>query len=293
MKNLGTSLSDFILVNSVTGEDKGYLTKKEIRYLDRVRTSATPKRLNDNINKNRIEQTAIQEFIAEELGSFYFCKGKTLIRKEYIFRFLYLCTFMNYKNYLQLGNGQGESKLIRKKDLIEIFNLSRMEVYNTVKYLESKKMINLDEDEYIKVNSKFCIRGKCKAVDKVRVFDNAIKELYNNTTGKEHKKIGLLIELLEHLNFSYNVVCKNPKEEDPKLIEPLTLTEITKLLGYSTPQRLKNALFDLRVNGEKVIMVAKFDKGNMIIVNPKVYYRGTKFYDLKGIITLFDIAKKY
>ena len=130
-------------------------------------------------------------------------------------------------------------------------------------------------------------------MDKVRVFDNAIKELYNNTTGNEHKKIGLLIELLEHLNFSYNVVCKNPKEEDPKLIEPLTLTELSKILGYSRPQRLKDALFDLKINGEKVIMIAKFDNSNMVIVNPRVYYKGTKFYDLKGIITLFDIAKKY
>lgn len=40
-------------------------------------------------------------------------------------------------------------------------------------------------------------------------------------------------------------------------------------------------------------MIAKFDNSNTVIVDPRVYYKGPKFYDLKGIITLLDIAKKY
>lgn len=291
-KSLG-NLSDYILVDTKTGEDKGFLTYKEIKYLDDHRNNGYVK-MNDNIKKLKENKTDIQNLIEVQFGSFYFCKDKFLSKKDYIFRFLYLCTYMNYKNYIELGNGTNECRLIKKRDLSEIFyNLSRMEVYRTIKFFEENNMIKYDDNGLILVNNLFCVRGKCKAKGKIRIFDNTIKELYENTSSKEHKKLGLLIELLEYLNFNYNIVCKNPNEENPKLIEPLTLSELAKILGYSRSQRLKDALFNLRISEEKVIMIAKFDNANMVIVNPRVYYKGTKYADLKGIITLFEISKKY
>lgn len=294
---MSSKLTDYCVLNQRTGEIEQWLTYEEKEHLDSKYTSAYPESKNRLNDENRVPSDDLfNMYISETCGTFYFNYFNNIKCSQYEFRFLYLCTFMNYKNYLEYGNSKGENKLMIKNDLFEVLKLSRKETYNTIDYLIKNDLIKYDELGYIIVNEDISKRGKLskKSIEIARIFDDYIKKLYEESLPKEHKKLGLLIKLLPYVHFSLNVICENPHEEKEELIKPYNLTQITKLLGYSTTQRLKRGLMDIKVNGEPVIMISKINNKNMVVVNPKIYYKGGKsnFNTMQGIISLFNIYKQ-
>lgn len=283
-------LTNYSVFNENTGEIMQYLTKEEIEYLKSNYTSAPKCRVNDKGEEVAPSNNLFKQFIKEELGGFYFNYYNKLESNQFTFRFLYLCTFENFKGYLELGNAKAEGKLCVKKDLFEILKLSLKDCYRTIDYLEENNLISYDENGYVMVNTDVCIKGevKCKK-EVVRMFDRSIKELYENSLPKEHKKLGLLIKLLPLINYRTNVVCKNPKEEIIELIEKYTMQELSEYLGYSRVDSMKRALMGLTVNGEKVIMQSKIGNKEFIVVNPRVYYKGNKLNEMQGVINLFKL----
>lgn len=230
------------------------------------------------------------KYIDEKCGSFYFNYYDELESNQYIFRYIYLCTYLNYDNYLEFGNSKGDNKLMKKKDLFEVLKLSEKETYRTMKYFIDYNLMNIKDDN-IKINRKICVKGKLREKDKsvVRVFDKAIQEIYNNSLPKEHKKLSLLIKLLPYVHFDMNVICKNTSIKNPSLIEPLTIGELSSLSGYSSNQKLKKGLMELKVNGEHVVMITKIANKDMVVINPKVYYKGNNIGEMQGVINLFKI----
>lgn len=230
------------------------------------------------------------KYLYEECGGFYFTYYKSIKSDQYTFRFIYLCTYMDYDGYLRYGKSKGLNQLVLKKDLFEILKLSEKETYRTINYLEENNLITV-EDNYIKINKKICAKGKIrKSKVVVRMFDDSIRDIYNNSKPKEHKKLSLLIKLLPYIHYNLNVVCKNTSSKDTSLIEPFSVSELSKSLGYSTNQKFKKGLMDIKYNGEPVIMIAKIANKDMIVVNPRVYYKGNNKSDMIGIIRLFEIV---
>ena len=90
-----SELSNLAVVNDKTGEIKCYLTIEEIKYLYSKRNNGSIKKINDK--DKRKDKSLFKQFIDKEFGSFYFFKYKNLLNKEYLFRFLYLTTYVNYK----------------------------------------------------------------------------------------------------------------------------------------------------------------------------------------------------
>lgn len=201
---------------------------------------------------------------------------------------------MNYENIILFGNTTTEaSRRASKKDLQEILGINKTQFYSTIKYLVSKDMIRIEDDK-ITINKKICIRGKVTRNSKgvVRVFDKVVKEIYEKSKASEHAKLGLFIKILPYIHYDMNVVCYNPEEELTENIQAYTLTELTKELGYSATQKLKKGLMDIKINGESLMMVSTINNRSMIVVNPKLYYKGNKIDQLVGIINLFKIANK-
>ena len=230
--------------------------------------------------------------IKEECGSFFFNKYESLLNKEHLFRFIYLCTYMNYDNVLVFGRSKDvELQKATKKDLQEILGLKNPQFYATINYLVENKMLIINEHE-IKINDKICIRGQLKQNEKgvVRMFDDAVKELYNKAKPSEHSKLGLLIRLLPYIHIGSNIISRNPLEEDIDKVIPFSLTELAKEFKYSTTQKLRKGLMDLKINEESLIMVATINRKNMIVVNPRLYYKGNNIGNLTGVINLFRIA---
>lgn len=242
--------------------------------------------------KKRIEQEEFYKQLKFTCGSFYFdyYNKFKINEKQYLFRFIYLCTYMNYNNILSNG-----TRLYLENELEDLLLLSRREYYNTKKFLLDNELIKITKDKHILINDAYCKRGKIfmeKNIEVVRIFDKAIQELYKKSTPKEHKKLSLLIDILPYVNFKHNVICKNPEEEDFLKIQPMTMKELCVAIGQDErkPSLLKNKLFKLTVSGE--IVVGIFDKviGSCIYVNPKVYYKGNNIEELEGLARMFKIG---
>jgi hypothetical protein len=237
------------------------------------------------------DQTEFQQYLLGCYGSFYFNFYKRFgtIEGQFLFRFIYLATFMNYDNLLSNG-----VRLIKEEDLMEILLLGKTEFYKTKKYLIENDFISIQENKTILVNDRYCKKGKInktKSIEVVRMFNNAIQELYMKSTPKEHKKLALLIDILPCINLKFNVICKNPTCEYEENIQPYTMPELCSKLGYDKTHasRLKKDLFKLKVNNEMVIGIFEKENGKAIYVNPSVYYKGGKFEDIKNLQSMFKI----
>jgi hypothetical protein len=239
----------------------------------------------------KAEQTEFQQYLLNCYGSFYFNFYKRFgnIEKQFLFRFIYLATFMNYDNLLSNGK-----RLLKESDLIDVLKLGKTEFYKTKNYLVDHNFIKIQENKTILVNDKYCKKGrinKTKSIEVVRMFNDSIRELYEKATPKEHKKLALLIEVLPFINLKFNVICKNPKCEYEENIEPYSMSELCDILGYDKTHasRLKKDLLKLKVNNELVIGIFEKETGKSIYINPSIYYKGIKMDDIKKLQSMFRI----
>lgn len=273
----------------IINNDESY----KLGYLRGVEDSQKKKEENKNIVEMVHNQNEFQLYIKNNCGSFYFNFYKRLLDKiepQYLTRFLYLCTYLDYEGRLVKKVGKIKV-IIRESELQFILKLSRAETYNTKIVLINNNLIEI-KDSVIYINQEYCRKGdimKNSKVQKVRMFDDAIKELYETSTKTEHKRLALLFQLLPYVNLRWNVICKNPKEEILEEINPYSIKELMVLLEQTNITRFKKSLLDLTVNGESVIMFNKKKNGDLLTVNPKVYYKGVDIDELEYLIGLFSM----
>lgn len=228
-----------------------------------------------------------KEYIKANYGSFYFYFYKRLLDKiepQYLTRFLYLCTYANYKNKL-IEDNKTRAIPINENELQILLGLSRMETYRTKTALLNNNLIFINNN-VVEINPKYCKKGeimKNKNIEKTRVFNNAIRELYENSLPREHKKLALLFQMLPYINLKWNIVCKDITEEIRENVEPYSIKELMLLLNQTNVTRFKNDLLNLTVGGESVVLIQLANNNNCITINPKIYYKGTQLDDLKYI----------
>lgn len=254
-------------------------------------------------NKSKDDYKTIKgtnNFMNNNLGYFFHLFfGNVLkldLEPQMLIRFLKLCTYMNYDNILVKGNTKGQRK-IRENELQGILKLNRSEFYKTKKYLLENNLITINDD-MIKINNKFAKRGKIKggAYDKevVRVF-NEFQKLYDGVKPNQHKKLFVFIKILPYLNVRFNILCKNPYENEIERVKPISWTELGKEIGLSsrTTKRLRTELWSLKINNSVVIgEFSTFLCGKAIVINPSIYYKSNNIESLKGIIDLFKISSR-
>lgn len=266
------------------------------------------KRQLEGLNKVK-QRNEFQDTLFQEFGSFIFTHYQELIEllkddsgkfdSAFAFRFIYLSTFMDYDNKLRFGamfRGKHTSYLTMK-DLSEVMGLSKNQITKFKNQLLKMELISIEEDNTIIINKKFCKKGKLTKEfkrDSIRCFEEAIQELYMNSTAKEHKRLGLLIQLLPYLNFNHNVLCWNPEELKAENLKELKIQDICRIVGHEVknPKRLQNELFKITIGGKYVI--GKFMYGRCpeaFIINPSVYYKGNSLEELKGIMNLFKLGE--
>lgn len=277
------------LINNETGE-----------ILDRTYTVKTAKeyeKVKDIINFNK-EKTEFEENIIYRLGHFYFNFYNKLpkkLDKQYIFRFIYLCTFLKYEdNRLMKRIKRNKYKIIKVSELMDLLQLGKTEYNKTKKELENNDLITTNNDKTISINNKISFMGKVDKHNKQeysRVFKEAIQELYNNSTSREHKRLALFIELLPFIHYKYNIICKNPRCELMEDIDPFTIQELKEIsnTGSNNITRFKNQLLNIFVDKEKSMMIIEDYDKKFLVVNPKIYYKGNNIDDLTYLINLFRI----
>lgn len=241
-------------------------------------------------------------YIDENFGSFYFNNYMKLLKKlnndtALLFRFLYLCTYADYDGYLKYGNFKNgiHHGYMTEKDFKEVFKMSKaMIVKLKGELFDNNLIIKSKIDDRLIVNGSYYTRGQLCLSDMLessRVFDVGIKELYEKSNPREHKRIGIVIPLLPYLNKYHNILCKKPLEKELKYIEPLTLKEICELsdYDYSNENRLRKQLENITINGIPMVAFISHAKGKFFVVNPALFYKGDCLNDLTGVINLFRI----
>ena len=203
--------------------------------------------------------------------------GKELlpnIKDQSLVRLIYLSTICDYDGVLP------PKSVIKKK-----LKLSDKYWSYFFKEMRSNNLILEDEETgALCLNKDFFIKGSLKEMsdkrDCTRLFCNFIQDVYDACDNiKSINQISYLYKLIPFVNRRTNIVCYNPKEQDPEKVYPITLGEFCDMIGYSrkNARRLVSDLLSLKCNGQNLIGFIVTDLNQTswkIIVNPHIYYGG-------------------
>ena len=203
--------------------------------------------------------------------------GKELlpnIKDQSLVRLIYLSTICDYDGILP------PKSVIKKK-----LKLSDKYWSYFFKEMRSNNLILEDEETgELCLNKDFFIKGSLKEMsdkrDCTRLFCNFIQDVYDACDNiKSINQISYLYKLIPFVNRRTNIVCYNPKEQDPEKVYPITLGEFCDMIGYSrkNARRLVSDLLSLKCNGQNLIgfFVTNLNQTSWkIIVNPHIYYGG-------------------
>ena len=252
----------------------------------------------DSAVKRRQTNEFYKEMVAKN-GEFYFLFNRLnsldedKMEKQNYIRFLYLCTFMDRENILIY-----KSEYITIGNLHEVLNLTKPVAKKTRINLIENNLMSIDSEGRLIINKEFCFKGKIEKEEKksmkTRMFSTAIRELYEQSLPREHKKLSMLVTLLPYISFHHNILCHEPEYEEKCKIKSMNLSEVADILKYDLNQvsRLRKDLFALRVGGEEVVMVCTTDSAELIKINPKVYYRASDKTSFNGLEDEFSIKNK-
>lgn len=203
-------------------------------------------------------------------------------------RYIYLCTFMGYDNYIMLY-----SRKATIKELQSILRIGRTQTYNFVKECLENKLIYVD-NEFIRINKRYIFRGRIKNSDLhennlTRLYIQAIRYLYENSNARYHKTLSYLFALIPLCNRKYNIICSNPLESNSDKLETLSLLDISEFLGYEKSNicKLKSKLKQIEINGVPAICFTESKEKETIIINPDIYHAGNNFGEIKVLGNFF------
>ncbi|MBU3186580.1 hypothetical protein [Clostridium estertheticum] len=278
--------------NPKTNEDRGEAPSRwELKDMQQKMIHSENKKSRDELNV----------FIAREYGGFCFLfyrLNTSDLDKQYIIRFLYLCTFMDYDNILVYGNAKSDRKYMTDAEFRTVLKLSKTMTAKTKQALLSNGLMYIDEYDHIVINKEYCLKGKVVNAHKnalhIRVFENAIRDLYEKATPREHRRLSLLVTLLPFINFNFNIICYTPEAEFEYQIRAMSIKDICRIVEYPETQsgRLKKELLALRVGGELVVAIVETGESETISINPRVYYRASDLTILEPIWKYFLIKNQ-
>lgn len=291
-----------ILKNNDFISEEGEVIKLHDKTLENIAMSVVNYKEEEEKRKLNIKQyylikEGFEYDIVDKLGKFYFSFYNNLpkIEKQYLFRFIFLSTYLKYDDTRIMTKGSDNKYiLIKEYELQELLKLGKTEYHKTKKALIDNNLIYIDEEFNIHINKKISTLGNINKTKKefTRIFKESIRDIYNRSLAREHKKLALFIDLLPYVNFNLNIICFNPCEVNPELIRPLTIKDVQKVLGDNAGKnisRLRNTLLNTFIGQEKAMLIVKDFEKEFFVINPKMYYKGNRIEDLNYLINLFNV----
>lgn len=241
---------------------------------------------------------------SEGLGGFYFTRRSDnkvfTLTAPTAGRIAYLATYSDYHNKLIMDN----YKPIIRKNLHKILKVSKCTTNRFLKECIDTGIIIENDDNSLYLSSDF-YRGQSQDDDRVRIYRNTVRSLYNKLTISQHKYFGYIVKLIPYINIRWNLICDDIYEEDFYKLQNIPFTDVCKLIGYDTSNlththRLKHILESIEcdVNGEMqslcIFMFAKSRGKNVscIYINPSIIYVGGDIESLKVITAMFKNKAK-
>lgn len=296
-------------INTKTGEVTEMLTIT-IPYGSKVRTPEQQEQAKKRAEflKRREEKAYYKRLVGKELGHFYWIFADNAfsdLTPQTVAKLVMLCTFLYYDDIFR----KSLKTTIKKKDLQGILNVSKKAVYDFWNEVNEKYIVERDGHLGISENANI-FRGQLakKQIPEVRHFQkayiNAIRKLYRATDIRKHKQLGYIFKMIPYLNLEYNILCKDPFEQEIDSIMPLSIAELCQLINYNPTQsaRLIKELQSLKFehNHRQEYLLSYVDNGSdipqskMIFINPHILYNGSNFQKVEvlGAFCKADSGKK-
>lgn len=212
------------------------------------------------------------------------------MQHSHITRLMYIATYLSYDGRLLTD----WNAPMNKCHIERFLKLSKTSFYEFWEDMV-KRGIFTEKDDGIYLNKDIFFKGDLTdkqvyrlSVDNImvtRLYVTGIRKLYERSTPRSHKTLSYIFQILPYVNKQYNIICKNPLEEDYDLIEPMTLGEFADVIGYNKKNvgRLANLLleptFDIQededVTAIRYVITKSLKKESMMMfINPRVYYAG-------------------
>lgn len=195
-------------------------------------------------------------------------------------RLMFIGTYVAWQtNRLQYDNG----RIIDKKALNKLLGMNQRNFRDFWKRLESSGIVQ-EYDSMIYVNPSVFYRGNVKKLHSdveemkyARMFKKTIRDLYEQFNGRTIKQLALIYCVIPWMNFDTNIVCNNPNDTDAERLSPMSIGTLADHLGYERPDKLKQALERIKLDGEPVFYCPPSvhdRRQNRVIINPNVVYAG-------------------
>lgn len=279
--------------NLAVDEDTGEVTEAKAVIIPIGSRVITPKQQEayDELKERQIKRE-MRRKIQDELGYFYFVMREHEFGKlsaESSARLVYLCTFLDYDNKFMITN----HRIMKKSDLKEILFVSARTALNFWKEVEDTYIVDLGKDG-LRLNNPNIIRGCITSSEKIykKFYIDGIRKVYRVCPISKHKYLGYIFKLLPYVNTEYNMLCRNPDEEELKEIVPLTATEICRLIGYDETnvgrltQLYKKLTFENQGEEEYFLSFIYNQSGLRSLrafINPHILYSGSNYERVKVV----------
>ena len=249
--------------------------------------------------KERIrKQKELYNMIEKECGNFFFYKYPELIEQLHndpatAFRFLYVCTCADPDGYIYAWDNKYCDKDI---DFTDVFQKPQSTTYKFLQELVDNDLIIKTKDKRYRITPDIYsthINDTDFQHNSFRVFRNAIKHMYNNSTPREHGGMGELFRLVPYLNINYNILCHNIEETNIDYVEPLVRSEICEILrpGSDYGRKIIKNFDKYMLKNQPVFGSFNAIEEEHYFINPRILYGGNNPDKLHWLIQQFDLAK--
>lgn len=221
-------------------------------------------------------------------------------------RIIYLATFIDYnnreENVLVKHSRNNKIEYLTKKDIQSLLKLKERAYYDFMKEVKEKGLL-FEANDKVYLNPNYVNKGEntYKNNEYTRVFIDITRNLYENSTSRQHKHLSYVYQLLPFLHYETNILCKNPDEEDRNKLKKLCFTDICRLLNLSDDShavnKLKKDLFKFYItkNDKRYYFLSHITikhgekQESYYVINPNVIWKGKDIKIAESILTYLMI----
>lgn len=243
--------------------------------------------ISDELEENKIPSNFIWA---------YFKKQQELypeLKNQDISRLIYISTYIDFNTNILVDN----KKPILPKDINKYIRINKHSYKTWITKMLDYGYLKFEDNKVI-VNRNFFNKGKIKKYnDKtaMRIFTDMVRELYNSLDGKEHHKMGIVMQLIPYINPYFNCLSKNPHSKNKNEVVPMKLGELNNILGFTDQYCIKlgTDLLSIRLGSDKkrIAMLVALDdmkpKNMTLIINSKLFFGGnaSEYHELNDMLS--------
>lgn len=206
---------------------------------------------------------------------------------------------MDYRNQLVMDN----YKPITKKNLYRVLKLSERTTRRFIQECIKANMIIETDNGGLNLSLEF-YRGKSQDNERIKIFRNVVRSIYEKMPTSEHRYFGYIVKLIPYINVKYNVLCYYIYEKVLSNVHPLTFSDVCKIMGYNTSDPsnirklrhiLENISFKIGEDEESLCIFITSMMNNQrithIYINPNIMHIGMHLEDIEILTALFKHRK--